>query len=40
MGVTYVIDGHNLRITANYAINQFTARKDIDKFILGLQIQF
>lgn len=40
MGVTYVIDGHNLRITANYAINQFTARKDIDKFILGVQIQF
>ncbi|MBG0811350.1 hypothetical protein IY145_18530 [Methylosinus sp. H3A] len=40
MGVSYVIDGHNLRITANYAINQFTARKDIDKFILGVQIQF
>ncbi|HEY8260584.1 MAG TPA: hypothetical protein VIG55_05185 [Methylosinus sp.] len=40
IGVNYVIDGHNLRITANYAINQFTARKDIDKFILGLQVQF
>lgn len=40
MGVTYVIDGHNLHINANYGINQFTARKDVDKFILGLQIQF
>ncbi|HEY8066538.1 MAG TPA: hypothetical protein VIF40_17710 [Methylosinus sp.] len=40
MGVTYVINGHDLRITANYAINQFTARKDVDKFILGLQVQF
>jgi hypothetical protein len=40
MGVTYAIDGHNLRVTANYAINQFTARKDVDKFTLGLQIQF
>lgn len=40
MGVTYVINGHDLRITADYAINQFSGRKDIDKFLLGLQIQF
>lgn len=40
MGATYVINGHDLRVTANYSINQFSARKDIEKFILGLQVQF
>lgn len=39
-GVNYVIDGHNARISATYTRNEFTAAQDIDKFTLGLQLQF
>lgn len=39
-GLTYVIRGHNARVTANYGINEFSNRNNIRLFTLGLQIQF
>jgi hypothetical protein len=40
IGLTYVIKGHNARITANYGIYQASYQKNQDKFTLGLQLQF
>lgn len=40
MGVTYVIDGHNARITADYAINEKSAKAQTDSFLVGVQLQF
>jgi hypothetical protein len=39
-GLNYVIDGHNARVSATYAIDQFTGTSDSNKFVLGLQVQF
>lgn len=39
-GVNYIIDGHNARLSATYTKNEATGIKDIDKFTVGLQLQF
>jgi len=39
-GLNYVIDGHNARISAVYALDQTTHLKDENKVIVGIQAQF
>lgn len=39
-GVNYIIDGHNARVSATYTINEADGAKDLDKFVVGLQLQF
>jgi hypothetical protein len=39
-GSNYVIDGHNARFSATYAIDQSTGVKDSNSFVLGVQLQF
>ncbi|HEY0905871.1 MAG TPA: porin [Methylophilus sp.] len=39
-GLNYVIDGFNAKITAVYSKTDYVASKDVDKFIVGLQLQF
>jgi hypothetical protein len=40
LGVNYIIDGHKARVSAAYTRNQSTGTKDLDKFVVGLQLQF
>lgn len=40
LGVNYIIDGHNARVSATYTTNQKTAVSDTHKFVVGLQLQF
>jgi hypothetical protein len=40
LGVNYIIDGHKARVSAVYTRNQATGTKDLDKFVMGLQLQF
>ena len=40
LGLNYIIDGHNARISATYSKTQVTALADTSRFILGLQLQF
>jgi len=40
LGLNYVIDGHNARISAVYALDQTTHTKDENKFVVGIQAQF
>lgn len=39
-GVNYIIDGHNARVSATYTRNEADGAKDLDKFVVGLQLQF
>lgn len=39
-GVHYIIDGHNARVSATYTKNEADGAKDLDKFVVGLQLQF
>lgn len=39
-GLNYIIDGHNARLSATYTKNEETTVKDLDKFVVGLQLQF
>lgn len=39
-GVNYIIDGHNARISATYTKNETDGADDLDKFVVGLQLQF
>lgn len=39
-GVNYVMDGHNARISATYTRNETDGSEDLDKFVVGLQLQF
>jgi len=40
VGVNYVIDGHNARISLDYSKNDGTGVASFDRFIAGLQLQF
>ncbi len=40
MGVNYVIDGHNARVTADYAIIQQSGKKENNEIVLGVQLQY
>ena len=40
VGVNYVIDGHNARLSATYSKSESTGAPDTDRFVLGLQLQF
>ena len=40
LGINYIIDGHKTRVSATYTSNQFSGAEDLDKFVLGLQLQF
>lgn len=39
-GVNYVMDSFNAKLSATYTVTDKTAAKSIDKFIVGLQLQF
>jgi hypothetical protein len=40
VGVNYVIDGHNARVSLEYATTKVTATPSTDAVVLGLQLQF
>ncbi len=40
LGINYIIDGHNTRVSATYTRNQSSGTEDLDKFVVGLQLQF
>lgn len=40
LGINYIIDGHNTRVSATYTRNQSSGAEDLDKFVVGLQLQF
>ncbi|MFL9710031.1 porin [Methylobacillus sp. Pita1] len=40
IGLNYIIDGHNARISAVYTKNKTENASDIDRFTVGLQLQF
>jgi hypothetical protein len=40
IGLNYIIDGHNARLSATYAKNEATAAPDVKSFVVGLQLQF
>ena len=39
LGVSYIIDGHNARLTANYGMDNPAAGQDFNLFRLGVQFQ-
>ncbi|MDX1915287.1 MAG: porin [Methylophilus sp.] len=39
-GVNYVIDSFNAKVSATYSKTEVTATPDVDKFVVGLQLQF
>ena len=39
-GLTYVMAGHNARITAVYSDMENAAGTDTDKFVLGVQLMY
>ncbi|TWB70698.1 short chain amide porin [Nitrospirillum amazonense] len=40
LGVNYIIDGHNARISAEYVITSTTGKSDGNAVVLGVQLQF
>ncbi|RTL49822.1 MAG: porin [Rhodocyclaceae bacterium] len=40
LGLNYIIDGHNARISATYSKNQVTSAADVNRIIIGTQLQF
>ncbi|HEX4506382.1 MAG TPA: porin, partial [Alphaproteobacteria bacterium] len=40
LGVNYVIDGHNARVSLDYSKNEGGGVPDFDRFIVGIQLQF
>lgn len=40
LGVHYVLDGHNARISATYTTNKSDNSETLDKYVVGVQLQF
>lgn len=40
VGVNYILNNHNARISATYSTNKADNTKSLDRFVVGLQLQF